>query len=164
MKDEEFEMLWKETTKDGYAGKGDSPYTQEFLDSWRNPERRRRKTGEKEKDREEGEGMDIDTNITLVKEKERTLAEEVADLLDPSKGRADGNTMWIRRFYNALATCMAGRYLDKGIGSIDAKEVMLLQALGSALIADSKGHVDLNDIASELFEIREAIGNGMKGR
>ena len=45
MKDRDFKRLWKETGGDDYAGKGDSPYTQEFLDSWRNPEKKKKRKG-----------------------------------------------------------------------------------------------------------------------
>ena len=38
MSDEEFKRLWAETGGSNYAGEGDSPYDQEFLDSWRGKE------------------------------------------------------------------------------------------------------------------------------
>lgn len=43
MTDEEFKRLWDETGGGDYAGKGDSPYDQKFLDSWRGKESKKKK-------------------------------------------------------------------------------------------------------------------------
>ena len=54
MSDEEFKRLWAETGGGNYAGEGDSPYDQEFLDSWRGKDSENSTTNKKQKKKAKG--------------------------------------------------------------------------------------------------------------
>ena len=55
LSDEEFKRLWDATGGGNYAGEGDSPYDQEFLDSWRGKDRNKGSSNKKQKKKAKGE-------------------------------------------------------------------------------------------------------------
>ena len=100
--------------------------------------------------------MNEDVNIMkpMEGERERTLAENVAREMQKYRdiGIKD-KASWMMRFYDVLAGEMAGRYMSKGIDSIDEKEIMLLQAIGYSLVANRIDTDGLKNLAAELNDI-----------
>ena len=109
--------------------------------------------------------MNEDVNIMkpMEDERERTLAENVAREMQKYRdiGIKD-KASWMMRFYDVLAGEMAGRYMSKGIDSIDEKEIMLLQAIGFSLVANTIKPTDLSNVETELGGIKETLGKKLK--